>query len=172
MQNGLLTSLVVQYGTELRGQRLVQKFTKLGLPISSSLFLVPAHLILPLFLRCQGFPCLHRLLGQDEDSHILFTAGLEAPLKQKHIHNSTTPARRYKSWIHVPVYDTRSFALALRQKRSIMVSHEILHSSRQVRIRDQVKYSKPRKYSRKVRLVPFFNIAFLAGNKKFDFNQN
>ena len=137
MQNGLLTSLVVQYGTELRGQRLVQKFTKLGHPISSSLFLVPAHLILPLFLRCQGFPCLHRLLGQDEDSHILLTAGLDAPLKQKRFYDGTTPARKYKSWIHVPVYDTRSFVLGLRQMRSRLVSHEVLHSSRQVRKRSR-----------------------------------
>merc|ERR1719430_3122666 len=50
------------------------------IPIHEVSFLVPAHIILPLFLRCQGFPCLQRLPGQDEDSHMLFTAGLEAPL--------------------------------------------------------------------------------------------
>jgi len=64
-----------------RGQRLLQKSTNPGHPISSeSLFGPSSHNTHPLFLGCQGFPCLHRLLGQDEDSHILFTAGLEAPL--------------------------------------------------------------------------------------------
>jgi len=54
MQNSLLT-LVVQYGTELRGQRLLQKSTNPGHPISASLFLVPAHIILlPCFWGVRG----------------------------------------------------------------------------------------------------------------------
>ena len=56
-----------------------------NVPIHGVSFLVPARIILPLFLRCQGLPCLQRLLGQDDDSHMLFTAGLEAPLKQQHM---------------------------------------------------------------------------------------
>ena len=86
-----------------RGRRLVQKSTYMYTYVyvsrtfqfmESLFFLVPAHIILPLFMRCQGFPCLQRLLGQDDDSHMLFTAGLEAPLKHQHIHDHTSPTNK------------------------------------------------------------------------------
>merc|ERR1719348_2082585 len=79
MQNSLLTlvSAIWHRAQRTKACSEVRAFTTFR--FTESLFLVPAHIILPLFLRCQGFPCLQRLPGQEEDSHMLFTAGLEAP---------------------------------------------------------------------------------------------
>ena len=102
MQNSLLTLVGAIWH---RAQR-TKACSFRTFQFTESLFLVPARIILPLFLRCQGLPCLQRLLGQDDDSHMLFTAGLEAPLKHQHmnIHDHTS-TRKWKSWIYVPVYD-------------------------------------------------------------------
>ena len=138
MQNGLLTSSVVQYGTELRGQRLFQKFTKLGLPISSSLFLVPAHLILPLFfwgvrgfLACTGYwvkmkTHTYSLLL---DWRLPWNIGIFTTAK----HQQESTKAGFVSQYMTPEVLFWSY----RQKRSRLVSHEILHSSRQVRKRSR-----------------------------------
>ena len=127
MQNSLLT-LVGAIWHRAQGTKACSEVHE---SIHGVSFLVPAHIILPLFLRRQGFPCLQRLLGQDDDSHMLFTAGLEAPLKHQHIHDCTPPTRKCKSWICAPVYDKSYEIMSWISDKweANLVSHEILHSS-------------------------------------------
>lgn len=62
VQNGLLT-LVVQYGTELRGQRLVQKSTNPGHSDSRSLFFGPSSHNTPPVFEVSGVPLLAKVTG-------------------------------------------------------------------------------------------------------------